>query len=156
MQSNHFIVLMNQLFRAYQNFCDPLCRELQMTQTAFDILMFLDNNPDYNTAGEISKMRGIKANVVSFTVDKLVTEGYLERHLVPGDRRKVGLTCTEKARPILTRGHEVQESFGCAILDGMSEESLRAFSSYLNVVEENVAHLNAPKGTKKRTDPSIS
>lgn len=31
--------------RAYAAACKPLCRELKLPQTAFDILMFLANNP---------------------------------------------------------------------------------------------------------------
>ena len=147
MESNRVIVLLNRLFCAYKGFCDPLCRELQITQTAFDILMFLDNHPDYNTAGEISKLRGIKANVVSFTVDKLVKEGYLERHLVPGDRRKIALTCTEQAVPILSRGHKLQEIFTQRILTGMDEEMRRVFSSCLDLAERNIAQLNQDKET---------
>ena len=30
---------------AYGAVCKPLCRELGLTQTAFDILLFLANNP---------------------------------------------------------------------------------------------------------------
>ena len=39
---------------AYNVICKPLCRELGVTQTAFDILMFLANNPDHKTARDRS------------------------------------------------------------------------------------------------------
>ena len=39
--------------QAYNAVCKPLCQELKLPQTAFDILMFLGNNPDYKTASEI-------------------------------------------------------------------------------------------------------
>lgn len=42
-----------KLTAAYNAVCKPLCRELNIPQTAFDILMFLANNPDYSTAGDI-------------------------------------------------------------------------------------------------------
>ena len=32
----------------------PLCHELKLPQTAFDILMFLANNPEYKTARDIA------------------------------------------------------------------------------------------------------
>lgn len=35
-----------KLATAYNAVCKPLCRELNIPQTAFDILMFLANNPD--------------------------------------------------------------------------------------------------------------
>ena len=43
---------------AYSAYCKPLCRELGLPQTAFDILMFLHNNPEHSTAREISSLRG--------------------------------------------------------------------------------------------------
>ena len=70
--------------RAYAAACKPLCRELKLPQTAFDILMFLANNPGYRTAGDIVEVRRIKANLVSVNVDKLVREGYLRREAVEG------------------------------------------------------------------------
>lgn len=57
-----------------------------------------ENNPQYKTAADIVKIRGIKANLVSLHVERLVQEGYLERREVPGDRRKTELICTEKQR----------------------------------------------------------
>ena len=40
---------------AYNVICKPLCQELNLPQTAFDILMFLGNNPSYRTASDIVK-----------------------------------------------------------------------------------------------------
>ncbi len=97
--------------RAYAAACKPLCRELKLPQTAFDILMFLANNPGYRTAGDIVEVRRIKANLVSVNVDKLVREGYLRRETVEGDRRKTLLVCTERAQPVIERGRAVQSAF---------------------------------------------
>ena len=96
---------------AYTNICKPLCHELNITQTAFDILMFLANNPEFKTARDIVEVRKLKANLVSVNIDKLVNEGYLIRKNVEGDRRKVQLLCTDKAQPIISRGQQLQEHF---------------------------------------------
>ena len=61
--------------QAYSAMCKPLCQELRLPQTAFDILMFLANNPDRRTASDIVEFRHIKANLVSMNVDRLVKEG---------------------------------------------------------------------------------
>ena len=58
--------------QAYNAVCKPLCQELKLPQTAFDILMFLANNPDRRTASDIVEFRHIKANLVSMNVDRLV------------------------------------------------------------------------------------
>ena len=68
-----------KISRTYSDECRPLCHELKLPQTAFDILMFLANNPEYKTARDIVEIRKIKANLVSVNVDKLVNEGYLEQ-----------------------------------------------------------------------------
>lgn len=91
----------HNFYQAYSIRCKPICRELGMPQTAFDILMFLANNPDYNTAKDIVELRGLKANLVSVNVERLVRDGYLDRRDFPGDRRKTFLICTEKAGPVI-------------------------------------------------------
>ena len=55
--------------QAYNAVCKPLCQELKLPQTAFDILMFLANNPDRRTASDIVEFRHIKANLVSMNVE---------------------------------------------------------------------------------------
>ena len=57
--------------QAYNAMCKPLCQELKLPQTAFDILMFLANNPDCTTARDIVEIRKIKANLVSVNVDRV-------------------------------------------------------------------------------------
>ena len=69
---NPSIEFSQKLSLAYSNACKPLCKELDLPQTAFDILMFLGNNPDCKTASEIVELRHIKANLVSLYVERLV------------------------------------------------------------------------------------
>lgn len=88
---------------AYNAMCKPLCQQLKLPQTAFDILMFFGNNPEYRTASDVVEIRRIKANLVSVNVDKLVREGYLERREAPDDRRKTLLFCTEKAQDVIEK-----------------------------------------------------
>ena len=76
---NRSISIFRKIALAYSEVCKPLCKELGLPQTAFDILMFLGNNPAYKTASEIVEIRRLKANLVSVNVEKLVQEGYLTR-----------------------------------------------------------------------------
>lgn len=123
---------------AYRQVCKPLCRELGLPQTAFDILMFLGNNPAYKTARDIVEIRRIKANLVSVHVDRLVREGYLQRRQVPGDRRKTELHCTDKAQPVIAKGRLLQENFFEKLFDGMDREERDAFSAALRRIGENL------------------
>lgn len=123
---------------AYNMTCKSLCQELKLPQTAFDILMFLANNPEFRTARDIVEVRKLKANLVSVNVDKLVRDGYLTRNAIEGDRRKTELLCTEKAQPIIARGRQLQQSFIDHLLTGLDEETRQKFVEILNIMDQNL------------------
>ncbi len=135
----HFsIAIPRKIALAYGNACKPLCRELELPQTAFDILMFLGNNPEHRTASEIVELRHIKANLVSVHVERLVQEGYLLRRSVAGDRRKTQLLCTEKAQQIIARGRQLQEAFSQRLLANMELQAREAFAVAMEQIEANL------------------
>ncbi len=111
MTSSSFLAISQKILHAYNKLCEPLLAEYDIPQVSFDILMFLTNNPEYSTAQEISEMRHIKKNLVSVHVEKLVSAGLIQRNPVAGDRRKIALSCTERAAPIIQAGHDLQEHF---------------------------------------------
>lgn len=80
------------IMQSYNAKCKPLCQEIGMPQTAFDILMFLANNPEFDTARDIVEWRYIKANLVSINVESLVREGYLTREK-KSRRQEKGAAC---------------------------------------------------------------
>lgn len=123
---------------AYNKKCKPLCQELGLPQTAFDILMFLANNPMYKTASDIVEVRKIKANLVSVNVEKLVQEGYLKREAVKGDRRKTQLICTDKAQPVIRKGRMVQESFFELLFARTDEEARKLFFEVMDLMGKNL------------------
>ena len=125
---NMSIEFAHKMSLAYSATCKTLCRELKLPKTAFDILMFLANNPDYKTASDIVEVRKIKANLVSVNVEKLVRDGYLERKAVEGDRRKVELIC----------GKKLQQDFVEQILSGVDEEKRKKMAEILNQMEKNL------------------
>lgn len=95
-----------------------------------------ENNPQYKNVTDIVKFRGIKANLVSVHVERLVQEGYLERQEVPGDRRKTELICTEKARYVWKQGCEIQKAFFEMLFSGVPEESRKIFEHVMEQTEK--------------------
>ena len=85
------------------------------------------------------ELRGLKANLVSVNVDRLVREGYLIRRDFPGDRRKTSLICTEKAQPVIDRGRELQNSFFEKIFQDVDEASRENFYQVMRTVEHNLS-----------------
>jgi DNA-binding MarR family transcriptional regulator len=128
----------NKMAHAYSVMCKPLCQEIKLPQTAFDILMFLSNNPQYKTARDIVEVRKIKANLVSINVDKLVKEGYLERREVAGDRRKAELVCTSQADSIIEKGRLVQKDFKDTLFNNMDESMKEILFKGMEIMEDNL------------------
>lgn len=137
MKATEYLMLSRKTLSAYTKVCEPLLEKYDLPQVSFDILMFLTNNPEYKTAQDISEIRGIKKNLVSVHVEKLVSTGLLERGFVAGDRRKVSLSCTEKASPIIEDGLAMQKSFYDRIVSGISEEDWEAYKRINQQVIKN-------------------
>lgn len=134
---NHPLDFAQKLSISYTNVCKPLCHELNIPQTAFDILMFLGNNPRYQTARDIVDIRKIKANLVSVNVDRLVKEGYLRRE-ADTDRRKTRLICTEKALPVIAQGKALQEKFFKGLFENIPPEQTDNFFKTLEMINDRL------------------
>ena len=130
-----------KLALAYTAVCKPLCQTLKLPQTAFDILLFLANNPAYQTAADSVEVRKIKANLVSVNVDKLVRDGYLTRESMPGDRRKTRLLCTEKAQPVIMQGRQLQSAFLQRLFAHTDQQMQDAFLKTIAIMDNNLNEL---------------
>ena len=122
MRISDYLSMTKDTMSAYNRMCAPVLLNYGIPQISFDILMFLENNPEFCTAQEISEVRRIKKNLVSVHVEKLVQAGLLLRGTVSGDRRKISLAVTEKARPIIEAGLAAQQKFYERLTAGISEE----------------------------------
>ena len=142
-----------QLLEGYAAAMQPLCRREGLAPNGVDILLFLANNPGLDTARDICTYRGLKPGIVSFHVDRLVTEGYLLRQGVPGDRRKTMLLCTEKAAPIIAQGRVLQHSFAEQLASGLSEEDLAHFRRCIAVFDRNIERIRTETCKRRETQP---
>ena len=135
------IKIARNILQAYSTRCKPLCKEIGMPQTAFVILMFLANNPEFDTARDIVETRYIKANLVSVNVESLVREGYLKREKSPGDRRKTRLVCTQKAWPVVERGRRLQDDFNGELFKNVDDRLKADFFRVLDIMENNLKEI---------------
>lgn len=128
----------NKMTQAYHVMLTPLCKEAGLPPLAMDILLFLANNPEHNTAKDICRMRGHKSGIVSVYVERLVNDGLLERQEMPGDRRQTRLVCTEKAQDIITRGRDIQWQFGFRLMEGISKEDHETMHRCFERIDANL------------------
>ena len=115
--ATHMFDHSKKLAEAYEKVMQPLCKKLDMPKTALDVLMFLANNPEFNTAGDVCRY---------------------ERQAVKGDRRKCRLVCTEKAQPVIKEGRELQKKFAHKLIAGFSDDDMAHFKKCLHIVSNNI------------------
>lgn len=132
-----FLSLSEKILFAYNKSCEQVLDQFNISQTSFDILMFLHNNPEFVTAQDISDIRHIKKALVSVHVDKLVKAGLLKRSSIENDRRKIALTCSEKAMPIIEAGLKFQKEFFDLLGEGISEENFLILKQIHEKLETN-------------------
>ena len=137
MNPSTFIAFFHDALNAYNKMCEPILQEFDIPQVSFDILMFLKNNPDLCTAQQISEFRNIKKNLVSVHVNKLVISGYLHRGTIAGDRRKVLLSCTEKAQPLLEAGLKMQQEFKQKLTQNIPEKHINIYNEIITSMAIN-------------------
>ena len=136
-----YLAMTKDTMSAYSRMCAPVLLNYGIPQISFDILMFLENNPEFCTAQEISEVRGIKKNLVSVHVEKLVRAGLLRRGTVFGDRRKISLAVTEKAKPIIEAGLAAQQKFYERLTAGISEEDWVVYKRMNEHLAKNVREI---------------
>ena len=105
------------------------------------VLLFLANNPGYDTARDISELRGLSKSQVSQAVELLAAEGFLLRTPDEADRRVVHLSITPAGLPLARECQTIQTACGQRLLAGLSEEQKRQLALLLGTVLDNGSHL---------------
>ena len=117
-----------------------VCARNTLTQTEADILAYLGNNPDRDTVSDIVDYRGIPKGYVSKAVDALMSRGYLHREKDEADRRRIHLTPTDAAAPVLGEILRCREEFQRRLFQGFTPEERERYDAlslriYQNAVE---------------------
>ena len=141
MTPSTFAAFFHDTLNAYNKMCEPILHQFDISQVSFDILMFLKNNPELCTAQQISEFRNIKKNLVSVHVNKLVDAGYLQRGEVVGDRRKILLSCTDKAQPILEAGLKMQQYFTKELTKDIPEDYVNIYKEIIESMAVNARQM---------------
>ena len=112
-------------------------RECGLARVELDILLFLANNPQFDTATDIVERRCISKAHVSQSVKTLEQRGYLERHYAGDNRRTIHLRLLACAQPAVDAGREARARCFAALLEGFSAAECEQLRSYLSRISDN-------------------
>lgn len=130
-----------QFSKFYHHRFEHLMAQHKLSMREIQVLLFLANNPDYDTARSITELRGISKSQVSQAVDLLAAEGMLLRTPDKADRRMVHLSITPAGLPIAQSAQEIQSGCAQALVEGLSPQQLEELQTLLETVLENGARL---------------
>ena len=126
----------------YELLSGKVCDKYELTQMEYDILMFLHNNPQNNTAAEIVKIRKSTKSHVSTSLKNLENKKLIERKQSKENKKHIEIFLLDKAELIVEEGINAQKQFAQNVLSGLTEEEkdmcIRVFNKICNNAEEHL------------------
>lgn len=121
----------------YSRLTRVICEKFELTQMEYDILMFLHNHPQFNTAADIVKIRKATKSHVSTTLKTLEDNGLIRKIQSPDNKKRIEIELLEPAQKVIQEGLNVQKEFVKDLFQGLSEEELRMWQSIFTKVCNN-------------------
>lgn len=140
MEENLAVVMM-RVRRSVQTALRESVRDEGITQNEIEVLLFLERGR-FDTARDISQVRGMPRSLVSKAVDQLVKRGFVEACQDREDRRVVHLRLLPPAKELVERLVRARKEFFTQLCQGITQEEAAAFYS---MVEKMTKNLNAYK-----------
>lgn len=117
---------------------EDIASELKLTQLEIDILLFLSNNPEYNTARDIVSLRGFAKSNVSTAIEALQKKGYLTVQTDPDNRRIRRLALCEKKQEVYDSLITLQRDSFTRMLKGFTQEEVDQLHSFMERMDQNM------------------
>lgn len=109
-----------------------------LNQLEIDILLFLHNNPECHTAGDICRYRGLAKSNVSAAVERLRSRGVLSVCTAPTNRRQRLLAFTADGQRIAAALAEIQRRSIEPLFADFTPEEQQALQDYLRRMDANI------------------
>lgn len=123
--------------RRYAREMAPVLDKWQLNSMELDVLLFLGNNPGYDTASDMVQLRQLTKSHVSKAVESLTAKGLLAQERDQNNRRRVHLLLLPAAQPILKAGQQAQQRFVDVLTRGFSPEDMVAMQRMLETIARN-------------------
>ena len=137
------LTIRSALKRCYTHEMAGVLSRWQLTGMELDVLLFLGNNPDCDTASDMVQLRQLTKSHVSKAVERLTALGLVLQQRDEMNRRRIHLKLAEAAEPILRDGREAQKRFVEVLTRGLNDEDKAAAARILTVMMENAAAVAA-------------
>ena len=128
----------NAIKALYSKCVERVCVKHSITRMELDILLFLANNPCFDTATDIIEVRYLSKSQVSSSIKRLEQYGYLRKEYLKCNRKTAHLKICKEAVDIIRDGKVAQEEFISVMLDGFSKEEVDSMKRYNERILRNI------------------
>ena len=122
----------------YTRIVTPVCEAHGLTYMEFTIVMFLANNPQYDTASELVRVRHLTKSHVSVSVRSLQEKGLVQGTYEGRDRRTIHLHLTERASDAVRDGRQAQRRFQEILFTGFTREEMEQAAAFTGRIHQNI------------------
>lgn len=133
------LLSIRMLLKLYEQILSEIPTDYKLSLMEIKIISFLHNNPGQDTIGDIAELRRLPKGNVSQGVESLVQKSLLVRTPDKADRRKVHLSLTSNAAPLVTEIEKTKDIFVARAYEGLSEEEIEQFCQITQHVMKNAA-----------------
>lgn len=116
-------------------------KDVGMHRSLHMMLRILSECETPPTQKELAERLRISAAAVAVTLEKLETEGYVEKLPRGDDKRANRINVTEKGRSALSSTDEIFKTVDNLMFEGLSDGDVSQLISYLDVICDNLAKM---------------
>ena len=125
--------------RLYDHEMSPIMERYALTRMELDVLLFLGSNPGCDTAAQIVQLRMMTKSHISKAVEHLTEQGLLTQARDEQNRRRIHLTLTEAARPVVEEAQQAQGRVIAQMMAGITPEENEMLCRVMRQINHNVA-----------------
>lgn len=132
-----FLDTIASLKKLYAVSLEPICKQYSLTRMELDILLFLANNPQYDSAKDIIERRRLAKSHVSTSINSLIKKDYLESKYLPDNKKTVHLKLLDSTNEVIEAGQLVQKNFFETILKDLSKNEKQIIIDVFSKILKN-------------------
>jgi len=147
--------LINDVARLLRTYADQQARQFGMTRAQWAVLARLEQGEGLKQS-ELAELLDLQPITLTRLVDRLCTNGLIERRADPNDRRAKRLYLTAAARPLMDRLAELGGSMMATVLEGFDLPTIERKIAELSHVRENLRNVTSKKSSEKTAEKAAA
>lgn len=136
-QVTEYLMNIRRIIKLHESMLKDVCQKYDLTLAEATIISFLHNNPGKDTAADIVELRMMQKGNVSQAVEALAKKSLLRRRQDEIDRRKIHLSLTENATPIVKEVKKIGKNFHEELFAEVSPEEMEIFQKVNEQIQRN-------------------